>query len=85
MWPLFSIIIGVWNNSKGNSFWVGFLISLFLSPIVGFIIVAILTPNKDNIEKRELSSGKLKKCPYCDELIRPDAEICRFCQRNLSY
>ena len=83
LWPLFSILIGMWNHNKGNSFWVGFLISLFLSPLIGFIIVLVLTPNKKNLEKRELNSGKLKKCPYCGELIKPEAKICRFCQREL--
>jgi hypothetical protein len=28
--------------------------------------------------------GQLRKCPYCAELIRQEAKVCRFCGREIA-
>jgi len=38
---LSSVVIGRWGESKGKSFWEGFLLSLFISPVVGALVVAL--------------------------------------------
>jgi len=40
-------------------------------------------PNTEKIEQRELEAGKLKNCPYCPELIKPEAKICKHCGCDL--
>ncbi len=53
LWFL-SILIGVWNVRRGNSFWVGFLLSLFLTPVGGAFLIATTTTKKvDLVKKKE--------------------------------
>jgi hypothetical protein len=50
------------------------LIVLFLPLVVVFyLIIGLLTKRRSN----------LKPCPFCAEPIQPDANICRYCGRDL--
>jgi hypothetical protein len=79
---VFSLLVAVWNRNRGNSFLVGFILSLFLSPLIGALIVAVTSKNPKNLEKREMATGQMKKCPMCAEMIRAEAKICRFCNHK---
>jgi len=85
LYIIFAFLIGKWNYSRGNSFWLGLLLSLFLTPLIGFTIVAITRVEKKKLEERELKSGKSKKCPTCAEVIRADARKCRYCNSEVPY
>jgi RNA polymerase subunit RPABC4/transcription elongation factor Spt4 len=72
IWVGLAVLIGYYYKQKGLNSAFGFFLSLFASPLVAFIIGAILSPESKVFEK-------LKKCPQCAEFVKAEAKICRFC------
>jgi len=60
------------------------LLSIFLSPIIGIAVACVLKRNEAVIESEKLLTGGLIKCPFCAELIKKEARVCRYCGRDVS-
>ena len=87
VWLILSIILGIlvgmFASSKGHSGIGFFFISVLLSPLIGFTIALVVNPSKAVTDARAVESGELRKCPYCAELVKNAAKVCRHCQRDL--
>jgi len=78
---LIGLIPAVIAKNKGHSFvaWWLFGAALF---IVALPAAILIKPDVGAVEQSKLSEG-MKKCPFCAELIKPEATVCRYCGREL--
>ena len=70
------------STSKGRTYGEGFAFGFFLG-IIGLITVAVLPKNENALAESKLTDGTGKKCPYCAEIIKQEAVVCRYCGKEL--
>ena len=69
-------------RSKGRSFF-GFWFYGTLLFIVALPHAILAKPDATGLETQRLAGGAHRKCPYCAELIKKEAVVCRYCGRDL--
>lgn len=83
---LIAIVIGLLPafiaQSKGKSFMLWWLYG------AGLLIIAlphslIMKADAKSLETAAIADGG-KKCHYCAEVVKAEATVCRFCQRELT-
>jgi hypothetical protein len=74
-WVLLAILVGRYAREKGPSGASFFFISVFLSPLIGFLIALLSSPQP---EKAAQKLG-MKRCSDCAEYVKQEARVCRFC------
>lgn len=80
LWILVAALVGKAAERKLRSFWSFFLIALFISPLLGAVIVAALPPSTEWLVEK----GRRRSCPQCGEAVHLSALICPHCQSAAS-
>lgn len=78
---LIGLIPAAIAQRKGRSF-VGFWIYGALLFIVALPHALLMRANPKAVEANALASGG-KQCPHCAEIIKAEANVCRFCGRDV--
>jgi hypothetical protein len=83
LWIALSIGVGMWAGGRGRGPVVWTLISLALSPLLGFILVALIGKDEKKAEAVAIEGGDVRKCPMCAELVKREAIKCKHCGAEL--
>jgi membrane protein implicated in regulation of membrane protease activity len=77
------LIPGFIAYNKGRSFltWYIYGVLLFIVALIHSIVIKSIIGHKD----KEILEAGMKKCPFCAEMIKPDAKVCRYCGKDFNY
>ena len=81
-WIMCGIATSMIFKTKGQNPVAGFFLGAILGPF-GILFALIWSKNEGEIEQRAITSGSLRKCPDCAEMVKVEARKCRFCAAEL--
>lgn len=74
-----SVALAYWNKQKGHGFLLGLLYSIFLTPVLGFLTIAIT----EHVVFLRTGTGVKRSCPRCFALTPENVSFCEECGAHI--
>ena len=78
IWVVLGFVTAKIAESKGRPFGT-WLIYGFLCFPLAILYLAVSKPSDETL----VNSGEYRKCPFCAEVVRSEAKVCRYCNKEL--
>ena len=73
-------LLALWNKKKGHGFWLGFWYSIALTPVIGFLTIAIA----QKVVVLDSCNVKRRSCPHCYNLTAASVAFCQVCGKHMA-
>lgn len=81
VWIVSVVIGGMIGSSKGKT-GLGIGLSVLLGPL-GVIIMLFVGADREKVEENQIANESMRKCPFCAELVKSEAIVCKHCGKDL--
>lgn len=83
IWALCGLVAGAIGASRNVGFGLHALIGFLFGPI-GILTALLFKPTDEDKYHRQGDSSGLQKCPYCAEVVKVEAKLCKHCRGDLT-
>ena len=78
IWVVLGFVTAKIAESKGRPFGTWLIYGFICFPLA-ILYLAVSKPS----DKTLVDSGEYRKCPFCAEVVRSEAKVCRYCHKEL--
>jgi hypothetical protein len=82
VWLGLAIVVGVAASHRGRNGVGWFFLAVVITPLIAGLLVLVLPDANIERQQQEIQLNS-RKCPFCAELVRREAIVCKHCGRDL--